>query len=43
MSKHKKNGHKKNQPSQTEKILLVTVIVQLISAIVELINKLLSG
>lgn len=38
MSKKKKNGHKK-VPS--EKILLATVIIQLIQAVVELITELL--
>lgn len=39
MGKKKKNGHKK--PSTTEYILLVTVLIQLIQAVVELITKLL--
>ena len=38
MSKKKKNGHKKHSP--TEYILLVTVILQLIQAAIELISKL---
>lgn len=38
MSKEKKNGRKK--PS-SEKILLATVLIQLIQAVVELITKLL--
>lgn len=38
MGKKKKNGHKK--PS-TEKILLATVLIQLIQAVVELITELL--
>lgn len=41
MSKQKKSGHK--NPTTTEKVLLVTATIQLISTVVELINKLLSG
>ena len=37
MGKQKKNGNK----TLTEKIVLVTVLIQLISAIAELISKLL--
>ncbi len=40
MSKQKKNGCK---PTTTEKVLLATAILQLISTVVEIINKLLSG
>ncbi len=39
MGKKKKDGHKKL--STTEYILLVTVIIQLIQAVVELITELL--
>lgn len=39
MGKKKKNGHKKTPT--TEYILLVTVLIQLIQAVVELITKLL--
>ena len=38
MGKKKKNGHKKDS---VEKILLATVIIQLMQAVVELITKLL--
>lgn len=38
MSKKKKDGHKKNSP--TEYILLATVIIQLMQSVVELITKL---
>ena len=38
MSRKKKNGHKKHT---VEKILLATVIIQLVQAVVELITKLL--
>lgn len=38
MGKKKKNGHKKHT---LEKILLATVIIQLIQAVVELTTKLL--
>ena len=41
MSKQKKNGHKNS--TTTEKVLLATAIIQLISTVVEIINKLLSG
>lgn len=40
MSKQKKNGRKL---TTTEKVLLATAILQLISTVVETINKLLSG
>ncbi len=40
MSKQKKNGRKS---TTTEKVLLATAILQLISTVVEIINKLLSG
>lgn len=40
MSKQKKNGYKK--PTKLEKVLLVTAIIQLISAVVDIINKLIS-
>ena len=39
MSRKKKSGHKK--PSTTEKILLVTATLELIEALIEMINKLL--
>lgn len=38
MSKKKKNGHKK---SYLEKVLLATAIIELIKAIIELIDRLL--
>lgn len=38
MSRKKKNGHKKNSP--TEYLLLVTVILQLIQVVIELITEL---
>lgn len=41
MSKQKKNGRK--NPTTLENVVLATVIIQLISAIVDLINNLLSG
>lgn len=41
MSKQKKNGRK--NPTTTEKVLLATAIIQLISTVVDIINKLLSG
>ena len=41
MSKQKKNGRK--NATTTEKVLLATAIIQLISTVVEIINKLLSG
>jgi hypothetical protein len=41
MSKQNKNGHKK--PTDIEKVLLATAILELISKVVEIINKLLSG
>ncbi len=41
MSKQKKNGRKNS--TTTEKVLLATAIIQLISTVVEIINKLLSG
>lgn len=41
MSKQKKSGRKK--PTTSEKVLLATATIQLISTVVELINKLISG
>lgn len=40
MSGKKKNGHKK--PTTTEIVLLVTAIIQLVIAVIELISRLTS-
>ena len=40
MAKHKKSSYKKPKLSKLEKVLLVTAVINLISAIIGLITKL---